>query len=116
MPDSEQEAVMRTLIWPGVRTAPALPRPGAHAEVQFPEAETKTKTRGNGLFGLTLPKKATAYVRVTWPGGSATRKVTGNIRIRMVMDWCEAFNRISDAYALRAQQAEAPGPTESGAA
>jgi hypothetical protein len=116
MPDSEQEAIMRTLMWPGVRTAPALPRPGAHAEVQFPEAETKTKTRGNGLFGLTLPKKATAYVRVTWPGGSATRKVTGNIRIRMVMDWCEAFNRISDAYALRAQQTEAPGPTESGAA
>ncbi|MGH3186172.1 MAG: hypothetical protein ACRDPY_10350 [Streptosporangiaceae bacterium] len=108
---------MRTLIWPGVRTAPALPRPGAHAEVQFPEAETKT--RGDGLFGLTLRafrKKSTAYVLVTWPGGSATRKVTGNARIRMVMGWCEAFNRISDSDASGASRAEAPGPTESGAA
>jgi hypothetical protein len=114
MPDSEQEAIMRTLIWPGVRTAPALPRPGAHAEVQFPEAETKT--HGNGLFGHTLRKKTTAYVRVTWPGGSATRKVTGNVRIRMVTEWCEAFNRISDEYVSGTRRAEATGPTESGAA
>jgi hypothetical protein len=114
MPDSEQEAIMRTLIWPGVRTAPALPRPGAHAEVQFPDTETTTS--GNGLFGLTLRKKTTAYVVVTWPGGSATRKVTGNARIRMVMVWCESFNRISDSYAPGAPRAETSGPTESGAA
>jgi hypothetical protein len=105
---------MSTLLWPGVRTAPALPRPGAHAEVQVLAA--KTKTGGSGPFGLTLRKKTTAYVLVTWPGGSATRKVTGNLRIRMVTQWCEAFNRISDSYALGKQRTQATGPTESGAA
>jgi hypothetical protein len=105
---------MSTLIWPGVRTAPALPRPGAHAEVQFPD--TKTKTAGSGLFGLTLRKKTTAYVLVTWPGGSATRKVTGDIRIRMVMQWCEAFNLISDSYALGKPRTQTSGETESGVA
>jgi hypothetical protein len=105
---------MSTLLWPGVRTAPALPRPGAHAEVQFPDA--KTKTGGSRLFGLTLRKKTTAYVLVTWPGGSTTRTVTGNLRIRMVMQWCVAFNRISDSYAPGKARTQATGPTESGAA
>jgi hypothetical protein len=105
---------MSTLIWPGARTAPALPRPGAHAEVQFPDA--KTKTGGSGLFGLTLRKKTAAYVLVTWPGGSATRKVTGNLRIRMVMQWCEAFNRISESYAPGTTRTQTSGPTESGVA
>jgi len=80
------------LIWPGVGFAPAQPRPGAHAEVQFPGV----KKHGHGLFGPTARKKTVAYVIITGPSGPVTRTVTGDFRIRQVMAWCSEFNRISE--------------------
>jgi len=44
-----------------------------------------------------LTKKTTAYVFITWPGGSASRTVVGDFRIRMVMEWVSEFNQRSDA-------------------
>jgi hypothetical protein len=80
---------VRLPLWPGGGLAPAKPHPGAHAQVQL------TGTEGRTGSGIPLRKKNQAIVLLTWPGGSASRTVKGNLTIRLVMEWCAAFNQIS---------------------
>jgi hypothetical protein len=79
----------RLPTWPGGGLAPAKPRPGAYAEVQL------TGTKGRTGSGTPLRKKDQAIVLITWPGGSASRTVKGNLTIRYVMESCAAFNQLS---------------------
>ena len=76
--------------WPGGGFAPAKPVAGGHAEVTM---AGKGRTGNNAfLGGLGGPKKQQAIVLITWPGGSTTRTIKGNMTIRLVMEWCAQFN------------------------
>jgi hypothetical protein len=39
-------------------------------------------------------KQNKAFVVITWPGGSASRTLKGNMTIRLTMEWCYAFNQL----------------------
>jgi hypothetical protein len=39
-------------------------------------------------------KQNKAFVVITWPGGSASRTLKGNMTIRLTMEWCSAFNQL----------------------
>ena len=100
--------------WPGGGFAPAKPVAGGHAEVTM---AGKGHTGNNAFLGGLGPKKQQAFVLITWPGGSTSRTVKGNMTIRMVMEWCSQFNaecaRLSEAGhpTPGGPAAEAPGGT-----
>jgi hypothetical protein len=70
--------------------SPAKPVAGGHAEVTL---AGKGRGGSNAFLGGALgSKKQQAFVLFTWPGGSTSRTVKGNMTIRLVMEWCAAFN------------------------
>jgi hypothetical protein len=76
--------------WPGGGFAPAKPVAGGHAEVNL---AGKGRGGNNAFLGGALGrKKQQAIVVFTWPGGSTSRTIKGNMTIRYVMEWCSAFN------------------------
>jgi len=76
--------------WPGGGFAPAKPVAGGHAEVTL---AGKGRGGSNAFLGGALgSKKQQAFVLFTWPGRSTSRTVKGNMTIRLVMEWCVAFN------------------------
>lgn len=78
---------------------------GGRAEVTM---AGKGRTGSNAfLGGVGGPKKQQAFVLITWPGGSASRTVKGNMTIRLVMEWCAEFN--AECERLSAADHLAPG-------
>lgn len=76
--------------WPGGGFAPAKPVAGGRGEVTL---AGKGRGGSNAFLGGALGhKKQQALVIFTWPGGSTSRTIKGNMTIRYVMEWCAAFN------------------------
>lgn len=92
--------------WPGGGFAPAKPVAGGHAEVTL---AGKGRGGSNAFLGGALgAKKQQTFVLFTWPGGSASRTVKGNMTIRLVMEWCAAFNVECEKLGNRSASGVAP--------
>jgi putative oligomerization/nucleic acid binding protein len=98
--------------WPGGGFAPAKPVAGGRAEVTL-----AGKGRGGNntfLGGAVGRKKQQALVIFTWPGGSTSRTIKGNMTIRYVMEWCAAFNAECEGLGNRNASGVAPRNDASG--